>query len=161
MIASEGIVKAHLRAMELEFAKAMRPLFVLKMLEEKDMIAVQIEAELDKRTNHVLIGNIRPMLNMLEQNGYIAESAMVVNNRLAVQRRYTITENGRELKRRLHREYRYLVRLINSVLREYENNKAKDDEETNDRETFKWISDSDVDMSPDDELMIVEGTEKK
>ena len=114
---SEALKRTYIRAIEGNLTKTMMPLFVLTMLSSGPMTAPAMERKLSESSKKVFIGNVRPTVNDLINNGCVREGDLFVTNRVVINKPFEITDDGRELLRRLKREYIYLNRLIHAFIK--------------------------------------------
>ena len=98
------------------FKRAINPLMVLSLLQNRKMYGYEITQEINIRTQKKLsIAVLYPVLYRLEEQGYIRIADTVVENGRA-RNYYITTEAGTDYLHRIYRDYLELSALFQDVI---------------------------------------------
>ena len=98
------------------FKRAINPLMVLSLLQNRKMYGYEITQEINIRTQKKLsIAVLYPVLYRLEEQGYICIADTVVENGRA-RNYYITTEVGTDYLHRVYRDYLELSALFQDVI---------------------------------------------
>lgn len=95
------------------FKRALNPIVILSLLQERPKYAYEMTQELRTRTDgSYTMPLLYPVLYRLEEQGYIEQSAKIISENNRVRNYYRITPEGKEYLRKTAAEY---VRLCGNV----------------------------------------------
>ena len=99
------------------FKRALNPLVILSILQERPKYAYEMTQELRQRSNEVYhMPLLYPVLYRLESNGYIEISETVISEKNRVRNYYRITDAGRAYLAVCKAQYRQLVQVADLFL---------------------------------------------
>ena len=99
------------------FKRAISPMLVLDLLEEKVMYVYQMQQELAARSDgRYTISLLYPVLYRLQEQGYVVESGKEISEDNRVRNYYAITPAGREYLKVLNMEYVQLLDAVQKIL---------------------------------------------
>lgn len=110
------------------FKRAVNPMLVLCLLDDKPMYVYQMTQELKQRGgNDCAVSFLYPVLYRLQKLGYVEESGKEVSEDNRVRNYYSITQSGRDYLKELSDEYDYLNETVEKIMSRY-HGKGKNNE---------------------------------
>ena len=99
------------------FKRALNPLVILSILQERPKYAYEMTQELRERSNDVYnMPLLYPVLYRLEGNGYIEISETVISEKNRVRNYYRITDAGKAYLEKCKSQYQKLVEVADQFL---------------------------------------------
>jgi PadR family transcriptional regulator, regulatory protein PadR len=99
------------------FKRALNPLIILSILQERPKYAYEMTQELRQRSRDVYnMPLLYPVLYRLESNGYVEISETVISDKNRVRNYYRITDAGRAYLEVCKAQYQQLTKIANSFL---------------------------------------------
>lgn len=99
------------------FKRALNPLVILSILQERPKYAYEMTQELRQRSNDVYnMPLLYPVLYRLENNGYIEISETVISDKNRVRNYYRITDAGKAYLEICKAQYQQLVQVADLFL---------------------------------------------
>lgn len=99
------------------FKRALNPLVILSILQERPKYAYEMTQELKQRSNAVYnMPLLYPVLYRLEGNGYIEISETVISEKNRVRNYYRITDAGKAYLEDCKAQYQQLTGIANAFL---------------------------------------------